>query len=221
MTGTTDTAKTASPEDGNVLGFDTHIHPTAVVTRSKLGSYVDIGERVLLDEVEMGDFSYFDRDAMVNYATIGKFCSIAASTRINPGNHPMWRATQHHFTYRARRYGMAEDDDSGFFQWRRDHHVTIGHDVWIGHGAVVLAGVSVGTGAIIAAGAVVSKPVEPYTIVAGVPATPIKRRFPEAIADRLMALAWWDWPHARLRETLLDFRSLDIEAFLDKHEPTA
>lgn len=213
----TQTAEPSVAEDGNVLGYDTHIHPTAVVTRSTLGSYVDIGERVLLDEVDMGDFSYFDRDAMVNHTTIGKFCSIAASTRINPGNHPMWRATQHHFTYRARRYGMAETDDTAFFQWRRDHHVTIGHDVWIGHGAVVLAGVTIGTGAVIGAGAVVSKSVDPYTIVAGVPAKPIKRRFSEEIADRLLQLAWWDWPHERLREALLDFRSLSVEQFIEKH----
>ncbi|MBS0517799.1 MAG: chloramphenicol acetyltransferase [Proteobacteria bacterium] len=199
------------------MGYDTHVHPTAVVRDTRLGSYVDIGERVTLDEVVMGDFSYIARDAMVIYTTIGKFCSIAAATRINPGNHPMWRATQHHFTYRSKRYGMADADDADFFQWRRDAHVSIGHDVWIGHGAVVLAGVPVGTGAVIAAGAVVSKPVDPYTIVGGIPARVIKRRHPEQVAERLMALAWWDWPFERLKAALPDFRNLSAEAFLEKH----
>ncbi|SJZ82522.1 hypothetical protein SAMN02745126_02444 [Enhydrobacter aerosaccus] len=207
-----------SIKDTASVGYDTHIHPTAVVRDSRLGSYVDIGERVTLDEVIMGDFSYIARDAMAIYTTIGKFCSIAAATRINPGNHPMWRATQHHFTYRSKRYGMADADDDAFFQWRRDAHVSIGHDVWIGHGAVLLAGVSVGTGAVIAAGAVVSKPVDPYTIVGGIPAKVIKRRHPAAISERLMALAWWDWPFEQLKAALADFRTLSVEQFVEKYE---
>ncbi len=70
----------------------------------------------------------------------------------------------------------------------------------VGHGVTILPGVTVGNGAVIGAGAVVCRDVEPYTIVAGVPAKPIRRRFPEAIAERLQALAWWDWSHAKLRE---------------------
>jgi phosphonate metabolism protein (transferase hexapeptide repeat family) len=201
----------------DAIGHDTRVHPTAVVRASRLGNYVDIGERVTLDEVEMSDFSYIARDAMVIYTTIGKFCSIAAATRINPGNHPMWRPTQHHFTYRSKRYGLADADDAAFFQWRRDAHVSIGHDVWIGHGAVLLAGVTVGTGAVIAAGAVVSKPVEPYTIVGGVPAKVIKRRHPLETAERLMALAWWDWPHEQLKAALGDFRTLTAQQFVEKY----
>ena len=95
--------------------------------------------------------------------------------------------------------------------------MTIDHDVWIGHGAIVLAGRSIGTGAVVAGGAVVTKDVPPYTIVAGNPARPIRRRFPEPIAERLMALAWWDWEHDRLRGALEDFQALSVEAFLDKH----
>jgi hypothetical protein len=89
--------------------------------------------------------------------------------------------------------------------------------VWIGHGAIILPGRTVGDGAVVAAGAVVSKDVPAYTVVAGVPAKPVKRRFPEAIGERLQALAWWDWEHARLRAALEDFRILAIEAFLEKH----
>ncbi len=201
-----------------VTGHHTHIHPTATVRNTTLGDYVDIGDRAIIDEVTMGDYSYIERDSMAIYATIGKFCSIAAATRINAGNHPMWRASQHHFTYRTRRYDMADVDDEAFFDWRRKDHVTIGHDVWLGHGALVLAGVSIGTGAVVAAGAVVSKPVDPYTIVGGVPAKPIKPRHAPAIAERLMALAWWDWPHARIKAALGDFRALSVETFLEKYE---
>jgi hypothetical protein len=71
---------------------------------------------------------------------------------------------------------------------------------------------------VVAAGAVVTKDVGPYEIVAGVPAKPAKRRFPRAIGERLVALAWWDWEHESLRVALPDFRNLGIEAFLEKYE---
>ena len=89
---------------------------------------------------------------------------------------------------------------------------------WIGHGVIVLPGRSIGTGAVIAGGAVVTKDVAAYTIVGGNPARPIRRRFPEAIADRLARLAWWDWDHETLRAALPDFRKLEIEDFLAKYE---
>jgi len=95
--------------------------------------------------------------------------------------------------------------------------VTIGHDVWIGHGVTVLPGVSIGTGAVIGAGAVVSKDVDPYTIVGGVPAKPLKRRFTVAQGDALQQIAWWDWSHDQLRVRLPDIRRLDIDAFIEKY----
>ncbi|MGV6874131.1 chloramphenicol acetyltransferase [Pseudochelatococcus sp. B33] len=202
---------------GRELGETPLIHPGASVTRCTLGRYVEIGAGSALTEVDFGDYSYTAAHADIAYATVGKFCSIAAMTRINPGNHATWRASQHHFTYRSRMYGLADSDDDTFFDWRRDHHVTLGHDVWLGHGAIILPGNDVGIGAVVAAGAVVSKPVDPYTIVAGVPARPVKRRFSPAVAERLMALAWWDWPHERLKAALHDFRDLPIEAFIEKH----
>lgn len=201
-----------------VLGETPLIDPTAQVKASTLGRYTEVGARTKLLEVEMGDYSYVVNDADIAYARIGKFCSIAAMTRLNPGNHPTWRASQAHFIYRASAYFPGEEDEADFFQWRRDQRLTLGHDVWIGHGAVVLAGRSVGTGAVVAAGAVVSKDVPAYAIVAGVPARVVKARFPADIAARLQALCWWDWSHEQLRTALPDFRALPIEGFLEKYE---
>ncbi len=200
------------------LGLEPVIDPTAQVRQSVLGRYTEIGARTVFVESTMGDYSYVVNDANVIYTTIGKFCSIAAMTRINPGNHPMQRASQSHFTYRSSAYFEDAQDDEAFFDWRRAHAVTIGHDVWIGHGAIVLAGRNIGTGAVIAGGAVVTKDVAPYTIVAGNPARPVRPRFPEAIAERLQNLGWWDWEHERLRAALDDFRHLAVTEFLAKYE---
>jgi phosphonate metabolism protein (transferase hexapeptide repeat family) len=203
---------------GKSLSTEPSIDPSAKIQSATLGAYTEVGARTILQDVVMGDYSYVVNDSQITYTTTGKFCSIAAMTRINPGNHPMHRATQAHFTYRASAYFPGEADDAAFFDWRREHHVEIGHDVWIGHGAIVLPGRNIGTGAVVAAGAIVTKDVPDYTIVAGNPARPIKRRFPEDIAARLMRLAWWDWSHEALRVALPDFRGLEIADFLRKYE---
>lgn len=203
---------------GTLLSVEPTIDPSAKVKGTTLGAYCEVGARTMLLDVAMGDYSYVVNDSQITYTTVGKFCSIAAMTRINPGNHPMHRATQAHFTYRASAYFPGEADDAEFFAWRKEHHVVIGHDVWIGHGAIVLPGRSIGTGAVVAAGAIVTKDVPAYTIVAGNPARPIKRRFPEDIAERLVRLGWWDWSHEALRAALPDFRRLAVGEFLDKYE---
>jgi len=202
---------------GKQLSLTPSVDPSAKLSDATLGAYCEVGARTILQEVSMGDYSYVVNDAQITYTTIGKFVSIAAMTRINPGNHPMHRATQAHFTYRASAYFPGEADDAEFFDWRRAHHVTIGHDVWIGHGAIILPGRNIGTGAVIAAGAIVTKDVAPYTIVAGNPARTIRRRFPEDVAAQLTELAWWDWDHETLRQALPDFRKLAVEDFLSKY----
>jgi phosphonate metabolism protein (transferase hexapeptide repeat family) len=200
-----------------LLGDKPTVHPTASIRESRLGRYTEVGARTSILETDFGDYSYIVHDGSIVYASVGKFCSIAAFARINPGNHATWRASQHHFTYRSRQYGFDLGDDTEFFQWRRDHHVTIGNDVWIGHGAVIMPGVTIGDGAVVGSSAVVTKDVAPYTIVAGVPAKPIKQRFPEALAERMQALAWWDWDHEKLGQTLPDMRALSAEAFVEKY----
>ncbi|MBX5155627.1 MULTISPECIES: DapH/DapD/GlmU-related protein [unclassified Rhizobium] len=199
------------------LGIEPYVHETASVSDSTFGRYTEVSERCRISEATFGDYSYIMQDGSVWCATIGKFVNIAAAVRINATNHPTWRATLHHFTYRAADYWPDGDMETDFFAWRRANRVTIGNDVWIGHGATILPGVTVGNGAVIGAGAVVSKDVAPYAIVGGVPAKPIRERFPREIGERMDRLSWWDWEHDRLRQALQDFRNLSAEDFLFRY----
>ncbi|MES0138634.1 antibiotic acetyltransferase [Mesorhizobium sp. M0016] len=194
------------------------IHPTAELKACKLGRYASIGERVVLREVNVGDFSYFERHAEAIYTTIGKFCSIAANSRINALEHPIERITQHKLSYRPNEYFRWLGVDAAFRARRQAKAVSIGNDVWIGHGAVIMPGISIGNGAIVGANAVVTRNVPAYAIVAGVPAKPLRMRFPSEIAARIESLAWWDWPPEKLAKAVPDMQALPIEDFLDRWE---
>jgi phosphonate metabolism protein (transferase hexapeptide repeat family) len=191
------------------------IHEGAKVLDSTLGAWTEIGANSVIEESIIGDYTYTAGDAQITYSEVGKYCSIASHVRIHPVNHPMWRVTQHHLTYRRVLYDLAEYDDTEFFEWRKDHKVTIGHDVWIGHGAIIMPGVSIGTGAVIGSGAVVTKDVPPYMIAAGVPAKPIKERFPKEIAEKLLEIAWWNWDRPTLEERFEELN--DVELFIRKY----
>jgi phosphonate metabolism protein (transferase hexapeptide repeat family) len=193
------------------------VHATAQLRDCVLGRFTDVGERVVMAECELGDYSYVERGAEAIYATVGKFCAIASNTRLNALNHPTWRVTQHKISYRPNEYFVGAKLDKGFREQRQSKRVIVGHDVWIGHGAVVMPGISISHGAVVAAGAVVTKSVEPYAVVAGVPARRIKWRFSKSIRERIIALAWWDWEHDRLAAAVADMQQLEIKEFLKKY----
>lgn len=194
------------------------IHADCDITDSTFGAYVEIGRGSRLNNAAFGDYAYCDRYADIANARIGKFANIAAFSRIGATDHPLDTAACHHFLYRSADYWDDTTRDEAFFEHRRSRIAQIGHDTWIGAGAMIKPEVTLGDGAVVAAGAVVTKDVDPYTIVAGTPAKPLRLRQPRSIADRLIALAWWDWTHDALRTALDDFRAMKAKAFLEKHE---
>ncbi|PJE31042.1 hypothetical protein SAMN06297129_3628 [Pseudooceanicola antarcticus] len=195
-----------------------YLHPDVELTETSLGRYVEIGKGSRIAWSSFDDYAYCDRYADIANASVGKFANIAAFTRIGATDHPLETAACHHFLYRSSDYWDDAEVDEEFFRRRRARRAVIGHDTWIGNGAMIKPEVTLGHGAVVASGAVVTKDVAPYTIVAGTPARVLRLRQPPEVAERLMALAWWDWDHDVLRERLEDFRQLPALAFLEKYE---
>lgn len=199
-----------------VLSIEPLIGESCKIVNSKLGEFTEIGIFNFYENVILGDYSYTGQFCFLQNVELGKFTNIAAMVRIGPTNHPMERATLHHFTYRRKMYGFDNKDDEEFFEKRKSNKVYIGNDVWIGHGAVIMPGVTLGNGAVVGSGAIVTKNVAPYTIAAGVPAKVIGKRFNDDIIFKLENIAWWNWSHKKIKENFNDFL-LDIDDFVEKH----
>ena len=133
---------------------------------------------------------------------IGKFCSIACGAKFlfNCANHSLRSLSTYTFPLFYDEWELDKADVAS--AWDNKGDIVIGNDVWIGFEAVIMAGVHIGNGAIIGARAVVTKDVAPYTIVGGVPARTIRKRFDDATISRLESLRWWDWSKERIRREL-------------------
>lgn len=199
-----------------ILAEKPYIAEGCKIVNSSFGIYNEIGKHSVLENVQLGDYSYAMEFCYLQNTIVKKFSNIAAMTRIGPTDHPMQRVTQHHFTYRRKLYGLDSVDDESFFAERATRHTIIGNDTWIGHGAIIMPEVIVGDGSVIGSGSIVTKDVPAYSVVVGSPARVIKMRFPEQMIEQLLAIAWWDWPDEILRANFRDFL-LSAEEFAEKY----
>lgn len=208
--------------------------PTKLYPRTGDGQTIYLKNAVQDPNIEIGDFTiYHDaardpRDFQRNNVlyhypvngdrlTIGKFCSIASGTKflMTSANHALKSLSTYVFPifYEEWDHGMKVTE-----AWDKRGDIVIGNDVWIGYEAVILSGVTIGDGAIIGARSVVTKDVAPYTIVGGVPAKPIRRRFSDETAAALLELKWWDWPLEKLSKNIRAIQHGDLEALLSQAE---
>ena len=145
---------------------------------------------------------------------IGKFCSIACGARFlfNSANHSMTSLATYPFPIFFEEWGLEPDVKAISNAWENKGDIIIGNDVWIGYDAIIRAGVTIGDGAIIGTRALVTKDVEPYTIVGGIPAKPIRKRFSDKTIAELERIRWWDWDDEKIRQNISVLQSGDLDA---------
>lgn len=207
------------------------IEPWKIYPRSQGHSTVYLQNVVTDPSIEVGEYTVYDdfvhdpRDFQRNNVlyhypinherlVIGKFCSIACGAKFlfNSANHTLDSLSTYTFPIFFEEWGLPVEDIPR--AWDNKGDIVIGNDVWIGYGAVVMAGVTIGDGAIIGARAVVTKDVPPYTIVGGVPAKPIRKRFDDETIERRLDLKWWDWPIEKIRRHLEDIQSGELDKLI-------
>ena len=194
----------------NTPGFKSDIR--AYARRTKFaGANVLRGGTVITD-CTVGRATYFGGGFIAN-SDIGAFVSVGPDVRIGGlGGHPTgWISSHPAFYSTHRQSGLSYVKKDYFAEHQR---TSIGNDVWIGAGTIVLDGVAIGDGVVVAAGSVVTRDVTPYTIVGGVPAKLIRKRFDDDTIERLRAVEWWNWPDEQLRRSADLFRQGDVDAFL-------
>lgn len=200
-------------------------HDGTVFLKPVLARYLAAGG---VNTIDVGDYSYhssfddptrfFDDNVLYNFGfsgarlSIGKYCAIAHGVRfIMPdANHATRGPSTYPFAIFGADWATALPLEDYDFPEARD--TIVGHDVWIGYGALVMPGVTIGHGAIVASGSVVRADVPAYTVVAGNPAAPVRARFYASTVERLLALAWWDWPPDEVTRAIPALVAGDVDA---------
>ncbi len=157
---------------------------------SSIGKNVLLHENVTVNHSSIGDYSYINNNSLIQNTTIGSYCSISHGVKMGLGAHPIHKFSTSPIFYKKNN-GMKVkviEKDSDFVEYKP---ITIGNDVWIGANALIMDGVTIADGAIIAAGSVVTKNIDAYSIVGGVPAKHIKYRFNENKIKQLLETKWW------------------------------
>lgn len=196
-------------------------HSTVYLQNVVSGPGISVGDYTMYDDFVNDPRDFQRNNVLYHYPecnhdrlVIGKFCSIACGAKFlfNAANHSLCSLSSYPFPIFFEEWGLEPDPVSIARAWDNRGDILVGNDVWIGFEAVILAGVSIGDGAIIGSRAVVTKDVPPYTIVGGVPAKPIRRRFDNEIISKLLALRWWDWPEEKIRRNLKAIQAGNISA---------
>ena len=193
-------------------------HSTVYLQNVVTDPSITVGAYTTYDDFVRDPRDFQKNNVLYHYAVnreklvIGKFCSIACGAKFlfNSANHALGSLSTYPFPIFFEEWGLPVEDIPR--SWDHKGDIVVGNDVWIGDEAVVLAGVTIGDGAVVGARAVVTRDVPPYTIVGGVPAKPIRRRFDGGVIERLSALRWWDWPVERIAANLEAIQSGDIDA---------
>lgn len=180
-------------------------------------SGIEIGDYTMYNDFVNDPTEFEKNNILYHYPinhdrlNIGSFCSIACGAKFifTSANHSLGSLSTYPFPIFFEEWGL--DAKNITDAWDNKGDITVGNDVWIGYEAVILSGVTIGDGAIIGARAVVTKDVPPYTIVGGVPAKPIRRRFSDEVVEQLQLLRWWDWDDERIRRNIAAIQSGDIE----------
>jgi virginiamycin A acetyltransferase len=178
--------------------------------------------------IEVGEYSYYDDpegpekfeekcvlyhyDFVGDRLVIGRFCALATSVQfiMNGANHALGGFSTFPFGIFPGAWREGFDPAAYATGYRGD--TIVGNDVWIGMGATILPGITIGDGAIVAAKSVVTKNVPSYAVVAGNPAKVVRMRFPAAMIERLLAIAWWQWPIDRVTRNIAAITGADVEA---------
>lgn len=182
------------------------------------GPNIEVGEYTIYNDFVRDPRDFEKNNVLYHYPVnvdrlvIGRFCSIACGAKFmfTSGNHSMQSLANYTFPIFFDEWGLDAKDICD--AWDNKGDTVIGNDVWIGYEAVIMPGVKIGDGAVIGTRALVTKDVPPYTIVGGVPAKPIRRRFDDATVEKLEALRWWDWDEDRLKRALPAIQAGDIAA---------
>lgn len=185
------------------------VYLKSVVTRPA----IEVGEFTIYNDFVNDPRDFEKNNVLYHYPInhdrliIGRFCSIACGAKFifNCANHSLRSLSTYTFPLFFEEWDLPKSDVAT--AWDNKGDIVIGNDVWIGYDAVIMAGVTIGDGAIVGARAVVTRDVEPYSIVGGVPAREIRKRFAPDVISRLLELQWWDWPVDKIRRSIHDIQS--------------
>ena len=198
-----------------------HDRQTVYLKNVIAGPNIEVGEYTIYNDFARDPRDFEKNNVLYHYPingdrlVIGKFCSIAGGAKFlfTSGIHTMKSLANSTFPIFFDEWGLDAKDICR--AWDNKGDTVVGNDVWIGYEAVVLSGVTIGDGAVIGARAVVTRDVPPYTVVGGVPAGPIRRRFDDATVERLEALRWWDWDEAKIQRNIPLIQSGNLAALED------